>query len=375
MEHSDVLIVGGGPAGSSLALALGKAGFSCVVLDRQTFPRDKVCAGWVTPPILQALQIDINDYHQNRVMQPIHGFRIGIIGDSKTATYARGRPVSYGIRRCEFDHFLLQRSDARLRLGQSFNKIERRGSAWVVNDAFTAPLVVGAGGHYCPVARYMGGKPGPSDPVVVAQEIEFKMSPEQCTECTVSPELPELYFCQDYKGYGWVFRKGGYLNIGLGREDKEHLSGHVRDFCSFLRESKKIPASLPDKFHGHAYLLYQHSLRQMTGDGLLLVGDAAGLAFTQSGEGIRPAIESGILAAETIRKTRGDYCDRNLQPYRRALEQRFGSRESTTSLLQLIPDNIRRFLARHLITNHWFASRVVIDEWFLHTRQQPLTIT
>jgi len=374
MERCDALIVGGGPAGSSLALALGKDGYDCIVLDRQTFPRNKVCAGWVTPPILASLQIDIHDYCQNRVLQPIHGFSIGIIGNSETDTYARGHPVSYGIRRCEFDHYLLERSGARLRLGQSFNKIERSGSVWVVNESFSTPLVVGAGGHYCPVARYLCGKPGHSDPIVVAQEIEFKMSPGQCRECTVSPELPELYFCEDYKGYGWVFRKGDYLNIGLGREDKDNLSGHIRDFCTFLWKSKKIPADLPDKFHGHAYLLYQHSLRRMTGDGMLLVGDAAGLAFTQSGEGIRPAIESGILAAEAIRKSEGDYSDRNLQIYRRSIIQRFGRRESAINLLHLIPDKARRFLARHLIASHWFANRVIIDGWFLHSRQQPLTI-
>ncbi|MGH8120703.1 MAG: NAD(P)/FAD-dependent oxidoreductase, partial [Gammaproteobacteria bacterium] len=305
MEHCDVLIVGGGPAGSSLALALGKAGYDSIVLDRQAFPRDKVCAGWVTPPILHSLQIDINDYRRYLVMQPIQGFRIGIIGASETETYAREHPVSYGIRRCEFDHYLLERSGARLMLGRTFSKIERKGSAWIVNDSITAPLVVGAGGHYCPVARYLGGSVGRGGPVVVAQEIEFKMSPEQCSACTVCPELPELYFCEDYKGYGWIFRKGDYLNIGLGREDKGNLSGHVRDFCTYLRTLKKIPGDLPGEFHGHAYLLYEHSRRRITGDGMLLVGDAAGLACVHSGEGIRPAIESGILAAEAIRKLQG----------------------------------------------------------------------
>ena len=92
MEHCDVLIVGGGPAGSSLALALGKAGYDTVVLDRQTFPRDKVCAGWVTPPIFRSLQIDTTDYCQGRVLQPIHGFRIGVIGNSDSETYAREHP-------------------------------------------------------------------------------------------------------------------------------------------------------------------------------------------------------------------------------------------------------------------------------------------
>ena len=375
MEHCAVLIVGGGPAGSSLALELGKSGYDSVVLDRQTFPRDKVCAGWVTPSILHSLQIDAADYSRTRVLQPIHGFRIGIIGNGDTETCAKKHAISYGIRRCEFDYYLLERSGANLRLGQSLNKIERSGSSWVVNESFTTPLVVGAGGHYCPVARYLGGSVRQHDQVVVAQEVEFRMTPEQSRECTVSPELPELYFCGDYKGYGWVFRKGDYLNIGLGREDKDNLSGHVAAFCKFLWRAKKIPAVIPRDFHGHAYLLYQHSRRQVTADGMLLVGDAAGLAYTHSGEGIRPAVESGILAAQTIKNAQGDYSDRNLQTYRQMLAARFGSRKSPITMLQLLPDSLRRALARYLISNHWFAGKVIIDDWFLHARQRPLVVT
>ena len=375
MEYCDVFIVGGGPAGSSLALALGKAGYDALVLDRQTFPRDKVCAGWVTPPILESLQIDTMDYRKGRVLQPILGFRIGIIGNLDTESYVRENPVSYGIRRCEFDHYLLERSGAKLKLGKSLSKIKRTGTSWVINDAISTPLVVGAGGHYCPVARYMGGNVKNHDPVVVAQEIEFRMTPEQCRQCWVCPELPELYFCRDYTGYGWVFRKGDYLNIGLGREDKTNLSGHVRDFYDFLRRTKIIPPDIPRDFHGHAYLLYQHCRRRISADGMLLVGDAAGLACTHSGEGIRPAIESGILAAEVIKNARGDYCDNNLMTYSRSLGRRFGNRNTVINLLPLVPDKIRNFLASHLISNHWFASKVIIDDWFLRTRQQPLLIS
>jgi hypothetical protein len=220
----------------------------------------------------------------------------------------------------------------------------------------------------------MDGNSGRHDPIVVAQEVEFRMTPEQSRQCTVSPELPELYFCADCKGYGWVFRKGDYLNIGLGREDKDNLSGQVRAFCEFLWQAKKIPADIPRNFHGHAYLLYQHSRHRVFADGMLLVGDAAGLACTHSGEGIRPAIESGILAAEAIKNAQGDYSDKNLAAYRQAIAARFGRRNSSINLLQFLPDTIRQFLARHFISNHWFAGKVIIDDWFLHTRQQPLLI-
>ena len=75
MENCDVLIVGGGPAGASCAWALQRAGLDVAVLDQAQFPRDKVCAGWITPPVLTALEIDPQDYGRDRVLQPIKGFR------------------------------------------------------------------------------------------------------------------------------------------------------------------------------------------------------------------------------------------------------------------------------------------------------------
>ena len=71
MERCDVLIVGGGPAGSSCAWALRGSGLDVAVMDRSTFPRDKVCAGWITPPLVDALQVDLADYALGRTLQPI----------------------------------------------------------------------------------------------------------------------------------------------------------------------------------------------------------------------------------------------------------------------------------------------------------------
>jgi len=59
-----------------------------------------------------------------------------------------------------------------------------------------------------------------SQSVVVAQELEFEMSLSQQQHCSVLADRPELYFCPDCQGYGWVFRKGNFLNIGLGRDDE-----------------------------------------------------------------------------------------------------------------------------------------------------------
>jgi len=124
MERCDVLIVGGGPGGSSAARALVRAGLDVVVLDRRTFPRDKVCAGWITPPVLAALEVDAADYARGRVLQPVHGFAVSRLGDP-AARVDYGAPVSYGIRRCELDHYLLARAGARLRLGEPLRALRR----------------------------------------------------------------------------------------------------------------------------------------------------------------------------------------------------------------------------------------------------------
>ena len=80
MEAHDIVIVGGGPAGSTCAWRLRRAGFDVVVVDKATFPRDKVCAGWITPQVFDELRIDPGEYGIGRTCQPITGFRVGVIG-------------------------------------------------------------------------------------------------------------------------------------------------------------------------------------------------------------------------------------------------------------------------------------------------------
>ncbi|MGD8407398.1 MAG: NAD(P)/FAD-dependent oxidoreductase [Thiohalophilus sp.] len=372
MKEVDVLIVGGGPAGSTLAWALQDSGLHIAVMDKREFPRDKVCAGWVTPTVMDELQIDLEDYRQGRTLQPITGFRVSQLGQKQVETHYQDEPVSYGIRRREFDEYLLRRSGAETILGSAFKKMERRDDGWVINDEVHARLVVGAGGHFCPVARQIGAKLGSSEQVVAAQEIEFKMNEAQKAGCHAEPEVPELFFTPDLTGYGWIFRKGDYLNVGLGREENHRLSEHVRAFCEFLRSSGRIDFDITDKFQGHAYLLYPHALRKVVADRVLIIGDAAGLAYPQSGEGIRPAVESALLAARVIREAAGDFSQKKLQSYQQILEQRFGERQPAPSLLERLPLGIKQVLASRLMQTHWFTRKVVMDRWFLQSHQPPL---
>jgi len=369
MDSCDVLIVGGGPAGSSCAWRLRNSGLRVAILDKAKFPRNKVCGGWITPFVLRALAIDSGDYARGRTFQPITGFRIGSLpaeraanGNGREVEVGYAEPVSYGIRRCEFDEYLLRRSGAHICEGVAISSVERQGAEWIINGRISARMLVGAGGHFCPIARFLGNK-NDDDPVV-AQEIEFEMDQRQAAGCSIRQEIPELYFCRDLQGYGWCFRKNNFLNIGLGRLDQRALPEHVSSFVDFLQKTGKLDFALPQRMHGHAYLLFGRSRRRTVDDGVMLIGDAAGLAYVQSGEGIRPAVESGLMAAETILSAKGNYARARLQPYSLKLEKAYGNGRSASSHL---PRKLRNSVGRALLKTNWFCRRMVVEKWFLRS--------
>ncbi len=366
MENCDVLIVGGGPAGSTCAWKLKQAGFDVLVLDKSYFPRGKVCGGWITPQVLDRLNIDPGEYGQQRTLQPISAFRTGIIGGDALQTLYDG-PVSYGIRRYEFDHFLFERSGARTQAGETVKSIKRSGQGWIVNGHIQTRLLIGAGGHFCPVARLMGEAAKSKQPVV-AQETELKMDAAQAARTRVRGEMPELYFCPDMLGYGWCFRKGQYLNIGLGRRDNHGLSSHVAAFASWLKSSGRVPFDLPEPFEGHAYHTYDQQARKRVGDHVMLIGDAAGLARGESGEGILPAVESGILAADAVIACKRKYSRERLAIYEDSLIRRFGNPGAFDPLM-LMPSRLKQFLGRRILASPALTRRIVIEGWFLHLSQ------
>jgi hypothetical protein len=107
---------------------------------------------------------------------------------------------------------------------------------------------------------------------------------------------------------------------------------------------------------------------------MLLVGDAAGLAYAQSGEGIRPAIESGLLAAATILEAGQDYSSEKLESYRSRLAARFGParRNWPATLAGYVPEAMTACLSGLLLGVAWFPRRVLLEACFLHLRQPAL---
>ena len=374
MERCDVAIVGGGPAGSSCAWQLVRRGLDVVVLDRARFPRDKVCAGWITPQIVESLALSLEDYGVGRVLQPIRGFRVGMSGATAHAV-EHDVPVSYGIRRCELDHYLLMRSGARLRLGRRLRWLARDGAGWLIDGELRARLVIGAGGHFCPVARQLAGDGRAFEPVVAAREIEVELSPHELER--YDGELPELYFEPDLAGYGWIVRKGSWLNIGLGRQLGD-LNARLRAFLAQLQSDGRLPSRALGALHGHAYLLRGETPRSPSHAGALLIGDALGLADPHSGEGIRAAVESGLLAADAIADTGCDPSPSALACYDERLRARFGKIGSTSaSGPRLSGGAVARLRTRFggwLLDRTSFARHVVVDRWFLHREQPALRV-
>jgi len=352
--------VGGGPAGSTCARVLTQAGWNVIVADRARFPRDKVCAGWITPPVFPLLDLDPAQYRASGLtFQEITGFRTSVFpGDSIVTRYPR--IVSYAIRRCEFDTFLLRRSGARILEGTPITTLRRRGDTWIVNDDIEAPVIVGAGGHFCPVARHLRENRDEPDPII-AKELEFRLANDRSS---VATDTPELFFSPDLEGYAWCVRKGDYLNVGIGRRDHDDFADYLREFIAFLMDSGRAEGVESLRWRGHAYHARGPGLRPLAANGALVVGDAAGLAFPESGEGIRPAIESGRCAGQTLVAAAGRSTRNDLSPYEVSMRDRHGAPTPLPGVARSTAKAIGRTLLRHSRT---FTRNVVLDGWFLRT--------
>jgi geranylgeranyl reductase family protein len=355
----DALVVGGGPAGSTAARLLRLAGWDVIVADRARFPRDKVCAGWLTPDVFPLLDLTPDEYRATGLtFQEITAFRTSVMGGRAVETrYAN--VVSYAIRRCEFDTYLLHRACVRTLENSFVRTLRYDNDRWIVNESIAAPIVIGAGGHFCPVARHLRGESDGQAPIV-AKEAEFPIADG---DTQVSRTRPELFFCRDFEGYAWCVRKGDFINVGIGRRGNRGFSDYVRDFVGFLERNRIVAGVSSARWHGHAYLGSGVGPRPVAGRGVMLVGDAAGLAYPESGEGIRPAIESGRRAAETLIAARGRHGLDDLQPYAETIRRLHPP-------VRVNPTPVRTALAalgRVLFTSQAFTRHIVLDRWFLRT--------
>jgi flavin-dependent dehydrogenase len=296
----DAIIVGGGPAGSTCARVLTRAGARVAVVDRAEFPRVKLCAGWLSPPFWEVVGVSPREYP--RGLWEWSTCHVHFAGEQHSVP-GKG----WFIRRYELDEWLLKSSGAELHLGVTAKDIKRVDGVWHVGN-MQAKVLIGAGGTHCPVARILSPE-RPRRPVGV-QELELPADPVEVARTRLGNDgEPELLLFDDISGYGWNVPKRDWVNVGCGTLD----ATRVRAAWEHTRE--QIRAHVPpeadlEHVKGHSYYLFDPAhLAGATRDNAYLVGDSLGLAHPLTAEGIVPATISGRLAAESILDG-GDYIAR-----------------------------------------------------------------
>ncbi len=294
MQYVDALIIGGGPAGSTCAWKLRQAGVDVIVLDRASFPRTKLCAGWITPEVVDDLDFDVDAYPYSFMsFEKLH-FHFKHFNFSKKTT-------QHSIRRVEFDDFLLKRSGATVH-EHRVKKIERQNGSYIVDDLYRSKYLIGAGGTRCPVYREFFHDMNPRAKLLqiatYEKEFPYDWDNEEC----------HLWFFRDgLPGYAWYVPKAdGYINVGLGgKADKlRACDGRLKDYWKGFTKKLDSEGLVHDAEYeptGYSYYL-RGSVDVVRSDNAFIVGDAVGLASVDMGEGIGPAVHSAILAADAIVK-------------------------------------------------------------------------
>jgi geranylgeranyl reductase family protein len=318
----DVVVVGAGPAGSSAAFWLARAGLDVAVLEKSAFPREKVCGDGLTPRGVKALEDMGIDTSPAAGWVRHKGLRVtggGQVIEVDWPTLERWPDYSLVRRRSELDALLARHAqDAGARLHTEVTVTEpllddagrvvgvhaqagpdKRPTTW------RAPLVVSAEGLSGRLAKSLGMVRREDRPlgIAVRRYVRTKHAADEYLD--ISFDLTATGPTRDsMPGYGWVFGMGdGTANVGFGLLDTRRGTGgdHRETLRRWLdtfpaddqlgEEHAVTPlrgAGLPMALHRRAYAR-----------GLLLAGDSAGTVNPFNGEGISYAMETGRMAAET----------------------------------------------------------------------------
>jgi len=314
----DLIVVGGGPAGSSAAGWAGKLGLKTLLVEKEQFPRYKACGGAVTEQALSHLDFDLPSELREAT---ILAARVHYGASSIEARM--DSPLAYTVSRSAFDAYLLEEAretGISVSLGERVRRLEEKDGSVVVSTdrgSYGAALVIVAEGAHGTLKRNVRrGDCKDKYGVCLVAEI-----PLADTSQDYAQDAIEIHFGIGGMGYGWVFPHGEYYSVGIGglasslRRPRETMAG-------FLRERGFDPHH---RTRGHV-IPVGGVRRTLASRRVLLVGDAAGFVDSFTGEGIAYAIRSGHIAAEVAARSLSQPGDsKAAEEYEALCEEEFGS--------------------------------------------------
>jgi geranylgeranyl reductase family protein len=314
----DVIVVGGGPAGSVTAWSLATRGVKVALLERATFPREKVCGDFVEPGGLRILDAmgalpTLNDPLPITSTRVYYGPRLVYQGD---IPYYEGGPDlpahGYIVPRHELDTRLLERAQAAsatVRQACAVAGVTREGGLMKVgvreagrDSTLTARLVVGADGGESIVARSAGLTRTDRRYIGVSQRAYVEGVVVDGGEATI-------WFDDDlFPGYGWMFpMSGGRANVGVGilsETCQRHDLSVPKAFAACveklrIRHPGCADVRLASRPLGGVVKTYG-GIGPNHFAGGVLIGDAGSFVDPLTGEGITQGMESALIAAPVL---------------------------------------------------------------------------
>jgi geranylgeranyl reductase family protein len=360
-QETEVIVVGGGPAGSLAALTLARRGIATLLLDKKRFPRDKPCGGGIRyglyrrfPELAEHIRTHVAIHEIRRVrMESPAGHSVVASGDA---------PFYLTLRRTEFDAALLERAHAegaRVVEGARVTTVERTSEGVVVGCVdgrrFTARLAIGADGVNSMVARAAGLTSGFPDAALAIDTMEET----PLAELSVA-EPDTMYVAYGYKGwpgYGYVFPKRDCIDAGVGvllPFFRRALAGppyahHARFLEEMAARGIVRGRSNPGNFKAYRLPL-AGPLPRTSADRVLVCGDAGGFVNAYTGEGIYYAMVSGQHAGEVAADAVvvGDCSAARLADYERQWRAEIGEE---------LADSVR--IQRRLFANPALADAII----------------